>query len=88
MISLYSLPDRDLLRSSSNTLWSCTYRGNTSLAVVDVKEISAVVAMVPHSVNTLGNAWKDHFFVVEKPGLDVAEMSGIYDSMREDNGNQ
>lgn len=77
MASLYKAPDIDLLQQSSNTLWSCCAGGNTSRCVIDVKVIKSVVAMVPHSTSSLGAEWEGRFFVVEKPGLDVAEMGGI-----------
>ena len=41
--------------------------------VIDVKSIEAVVAMVPHQpfADSPGR-----FFLVEKPGLDIAFLSG------------
>jgi hypothetical protein len=33
--------------------------------------------MAPHSVAFLGEAWADRIFVAERPGLDVAVISGI-----------
>ncbi|KAF8153850.1 hypothetical protein B0H34DRAFT_753304 [Crassisporium funariophilum] len=77
MISLFGPPDVTLLRASSDTLWSCQSLGDLGLMVVDAKEITSVVAMVPHSTHTLGDDWSGRFFVVEKPGLDVAEMGGV-----------
>jgi hypothetical protein len=59
---------------SYNTLMSCTYRGDESLIVVDAKAIIAVVAMVPHS--PFPEDTTDRYFVVEKPGLDVAYLGG------------
>ncbi|GBE89900.1 hypothetical protein SCP_1702260 [Sparassis crispa] len=73
LISLYSQPHATLLEASSYTLWSSTSQGDTALRVVDVKAITAVVAMVPH--NPFEEAGTQ-FFVVEKPGLDVAHMGG------------
>jgi len=84
MICLFGAPDIDLLRASSNTLWSCKSLGNHGIMTVDVKEISSVVAMAPHSTNTLGEAWANRFFVVEKPGLDVAEMGGFREDDSDD----
>ena len=68
MITLYGKPDADLLRESSNTLWSCTHGGEDATIVIPVKEIKLVIAMVPHSTAVLGEEWKDRVFVVEKPG--------------------
>ncbi|RDB26701.1 hypothetical protein Hypma_005263 [Hypsizygus marmoreus] len=81
MISLYSRPDLDLLRKSSNTLWSCRHQGVAGLVVVEARSIEAVVAMAPHSVTILGEEWAGRVFVVEKPGLDVAEMGGVVEDI-------
>jgi hypothetical protein len=73
MVSVYSAPHQHLFELSYSTLWSCTHGGDNSLMVIDVKSIEAVVAMVPHQPfpNSPG-----HFFLVEKPGLDIAFLSG------------
>jgi len=60
-----------------NTLWSCKYLGDGALKFVDVKTIQAVVAMIPHSPSIDGRPAKDRFFLVEKPGFNVAIMSGV-----------
>jgi hypothetical protein len=65
---MYSPPDLALLEASYHTLWSCSYQGDTALRVIDVKTIVSVVAMVPLSAG--------RYFVVEKPGLNVAHMAG------------
>ena len=76
---MFGPPDDQLLRESSFTLWSCMQQGNNSgLAIVSVKDISAVVAMVPHAI--FGES-SDRFFVVEKMGLDVMIMAGIEESV-------
>jgi hypothetical protein len=62
----------DLLKSSHETVWS-SQLGNTYI-VIRVQEIEAVVAMVPHDTGILGEHWKDQFFLVERPGMDVAVM--------------
>ena len=81
MASLYSHPNIDLLKESSNTLWSCKHQEEAAMAVIDVKAIEVVVAMVPHSVEILGAEWADWVFVVEKPGLDVAAMGGVTEAV-------
>ena len=53
------------------------------LKVVDVKTISSVVAMIPHGANFPGDT-TGHFFVVEKPGLDVAHMGGNDEEITEE----
>ncbi len=84
MVTLYSPPDIDLLRRSSNVLWSCQPQGDEGLTVIPVKYIQSVVAMVPFSVAFLGQNWADWVFVVEKPGLDVADMGGYTEDDNEE----
>ena len=84
MASLYSRPDAELLAISSNTLWSCKHLGDTAVVVVDVRCIEAVVAIVPHSMEILGQEWEGRMFVVEKPGLDVSIMAGVVENITED----
>ena len=76
LVSLFSKPDPTLLRLSVNTLWSCEYQGDSALEFIDVKCIQAVVAMVPHAPAIEGQETCERFFLVEKPGLDVAVMAG------------
>jgi hypothetical protein len=83
LVSIYSPPNQALLDASSNTLWSCTHQGDVGLKVVDVKTISSVVAMIPHGANFPGDT-TGHFFVVEKPGLDVAHMGGNDEEITEE----
>lgn len=71
LVSVYSPPDRDILSESYNTLWACRYQGDEGLKAVDVKSITAVISMPPLPGGPDGT-----FFVLEKPGLDVAHMGG------------
>lgn len=71
LVSMYSPPDEDLYRRSSKTLWVCSYYGDVTFTVVDVKSITQVVAMVPFD--------EGRFFAVEKLGLDIAFLSGAVD---------
>jgi hypothetical protein len=77
LVSLYSTPEPRLLKASHNTLWSCEHQGDLALQFIDAKIIQSVVAMIPHmpaiEVQQLG----EHFFLVEKPGLDVAVIGGM-----------
>lgn len=73
LISTYSPPDDKLLVESSGALISCKYMGASHYTVINVKSIVAVVAMVPHP--RTASALTEHFFVVEKPGLDIAFIS-------------
>jgi hypothetical protein len=73
MVSTYSAPHQHLFELSYRTLWSCTHGGDSSLMVIDVKSIEAVIAMVPHQ------PFPDlpgRYFLVEKPGLAIAFLSG------------
>ena len=94
LLSLYTRPDNTLLQMCSNTVYSCQHRGDEGLIVVEVKAITAVVAIIPHKIclPTAPDANKpieeraleDRHFVVEKPGLDVAEMGGVVEEVEED----
>lgn len=46
-----------------------------------MKSIDSVVAMVPMREGDAGLGW---FFVVEKLGLEIAEMGGVEEEMAED----
>jgi hypothetical protein len=81
LVSLYSMPHKDLLRLSSNTLYSCEYEGDNALRFIDVKTIQAVVSMVPHTPAICHQEPSERFFLVEKPGLDVAVMAGFEDEL-------
>ena len=84
LVSLYSPPNQALLNASFNTLWSCTYQGDAGPKVVDVKMISSVVAMIPHSTHNFPGNVMGHFFIVEKPGLNVAHMGGNDEEITEE----
>lgn len=62
-------------------LRSCLYMGDSALKFIDVKLIQSVVAMVPHMVSIDNRPAEERFFLVEKPGFDVALMSGIEEEM-------
>ena len=70
LVSVYSPPHSELLKLSHHTLLSCTYEGDNSLRVI---------AMVPHQ--PFSGEGTEHFFVVEKPGLDVASLGGSTESV-------
>ena len=77
LISLYSTPDPTLLETSSDTLLICRYCGDESLVLVEAQAIKSVVAMVPFMERPEGDRPRCHggrFFVVEKPGLSLAEL--------------
>lgn len=82
LVSLYSLPHEELSEYSHHTLLSCVYEGDACLQVVDIKSIMSVVAMVPH--NPFPGDPLDRYFVVEKPGLDVARLGGVVEVVPEE----
>ncbi len=75
------MPHRELLRISSNTLYSCEYKGDNALRFIDAKIIQAVVAMVPHMPAIGHQVPSERFFLVEKPRFDVAVMTGVEDEL-------
>lgn len=87
LVSLFSKPDEHLKTLSVNTLWSCEYQGDGGLKFIDVKTIQAVVAMIPHKPKIPGRPPSERFFLVEKPGLDVATIAGVEEGMGGDEEN-
>lgn len=86
LVSLYSKPDPTILRHSMNTLWSCKHQGDSALKFIEVKTIQAIVAMIPHKPAIIGQQTEEQFFLVEKPGLDVAIIAGIEEEFPGDEG--
>ena len=77
------MPDAGLLADSAYTLRACFYQGQNACEVIRPTDIVSVVAMVPLPQTHLdppearaGYSYTDRFFVVEKPGLDIAFMAG------------
>ncbi|KAF9061585.1 hypothetical protein BDP27DRAFT_1235012 [Rhodocollybia butyracea] len=85
MVSRYSKADESLLKDSFGTLISCQYQGAEDIVVYPIKDIKSVVAMVPHSELSaeLLPSWKERVFVVKKPGLDLADLGGFFESDNE-----
>ncbi|KAG2109538.1 hypothetical protein DEU56DRAFT_749953 [Suillus clintonianus] len=86
LVSLYSAPDKQLLELSHQTVWSCTNQGEVGLRVVDVTDIQAVVAVIPHRPTLPSGVTEDRVFVVEKTGLDVS-YTGVF-AEEDDNDNE
>jgi hypothetical protein len=84
LISLYLRPCPTLLKVLVNTLWSCKYQGDSGLIFIDVKSIRLVVAMIPHVPLVDGQQAGKCFFLVEKPGFDVAVMAGMEEGISEE----
>ncbi|KJA13103.1 hypothetical protein HYPSUDRAFT_151950 [Hypholoma sublateritium FD-334 SS-4] len=76
VISAYSEPDPELLEASHGTFISCAYLGDNSVRIIDISCIQSVVAMVPHTLERHGVDEK-HYFLVERPGLDVVCLGGM-----------
>jgi len=87
LVSVYTKPDPTILHKSHNMLWSCEYQGDSVLRFVDVKTIQSVVAMIPHTLVIEGRSSK-HFFLVEKPGFNVAIMAGVEEDIPDNEGGE
>ena len=87
LVSVYTKPNPTILRKSHNMLWSCEYQGDSALRFVDVKTIQSVVAMIPHTPAIEGRSSK-RFFLVEKPGFDVAIMAGVEEDIPDNEGGE
>jgi hypothetical protein len=51
---------------------------------IDVKSIQSIVAMIPHAPLVDGRQESERFFLVEKPGFDVAVMAGVEEEFIEE----
>ncbi|RDX43646.1 hypothetical protein OH76DRAFT_1360979 [Lentinus brumalis] len=83
MIAPFSSPDAALLTYSRGTLMACTHPGDTAREVIFARDIVSVVAMVPLPMTASEAREEDavakyasRYFVVEKPGLDIAWFAG------------
>ncbi len=72
---MWSGPDWDLLEESSNTVYSCVYRGQADLQVIDAKVIMSIVAMVPMTPREGDHSAR--FFLLEKPGLEITALGDV-----------
>lgn len=80
---MYSSPDNRLLRLSSQTVVSCSLLDEIS--VIDVKKIVSVVAMIPHTPRLQEDIMvEDRFFMLEKPGLDIANFGASRENLVDD----
>lgn len=90
MVSMYSSPDDDLLEASYETLYACKHHGVTALCVIDVKSISAVVAMPPlprTEEEVASGKYEGYFYLGEKPGMDAMHYAD-FDELAGDIGNE
>ncbi|KIJ06806.1 hypothetical protein PAXINDRAFT_36114, partial [Paxillus involutus ATCC 200175] len=77
IIKLYSRPDEDLFRLSSQTVAACNL--SNELIVTDVKQIKSVVAMIPRRLRLPSGIEEERFCVLSQPGLDVSLLGMPYD---------
>ncbi|KAH9855151.1 hypothetical protein C2E23DRAFT_883119 [Lenzites betulinus] len=91
MIAPFSEPDPTIFAESENTVIACTYPGEDARHVVEVTVIASVVVMVPLPLTPAEAASPDaqavfggRYFVVEKPGLDVAFLAGHEENFQDD----
>ena len=92
IISIFSPPDATLLAESSGTVYACHYQGDNSLMAMDIKQIKAVVAMIPYfrvSANGIDIPEMEHF-LVEKPYREITYFRGEedLDSDNEEHGQE
>ncbi|KAL1950134.1 hypothetical protein VTO73DRAFT_5257 [Trametes versicolor] len=88
MITPFTLPDPAILAESENTILACNHPGDADCEVIEVMDIASVVAMVPLPLTLAEAAEPDaaacygsRFFVIERPGLDVAYLAGREEPM-------
>lgn len=74
VVSIYSRPNQAILDESFQTLWVCAYKGESNLHLVSAKSIISVVSMQP--LPSLPEEPAGEWFVVEKSGLDDADLTG------------
>ncbi|KAJ3885357.1 hypothetical protein GG344DRAFT_91311 [Lentinula edodes] len=74
LVSIYSDPLKEVLADSYNELWACFYQGDKCLRVINTRNILSTVSMQPLPL-LLGDP-EGLWFVVEKTGVDDAELLG------------
>ncbi|KAF9219884.1 hypothetical protein BS17DRAFT_716393 [Gyrodon lividus] len=45
------------------------------IQVIDIKAIISVVGMIPHTPHLPSGVTEDHFFLLERPGLDLTHFA-------------
>lgn len=74
VISAYSPPDEAMLEESYHALYACSYLGQENIVCVPFTSIISVVSMQP--LPRLDNDPENLWFVVEKSGLEDAQLFG------------
>ncbi|TEB23685.1 hypothetical protein FA13DRAFT_1797872 [Coprinellus micaceus] len=75
IISLYDPRNEELYEHSRNTVSACEFERYSDLHIVDVTAIKAVISMQPMPP-WAPEELSDHWFVVEKSGLEDVEITG------------
>ncbi|KIN93212.1 hypothetical protein M404DRAFT_36291 [Pisolithus tinctorius Marx 270] len=86
LIQLYTFPDKSLLLLSSQTVISLKL--TEEAIIIDVKKIKSVIGMIPHKPTFMSRITEDRYFIVEKPGLDVLQLSIQYNLNRDDDDDE
>jgi hypothetical protein len=84
LVSIYGPPNAGLLRDSSHALQACAYYGDDNLHVIRVASILSVVSMQPLPVSPDDVGLDNHWFVVEKSGIDDTELTGYIDTLEQE----
>ncbi len=87
---MFTDPDTRIMRKTYGVLVACCYQGDTSRAVVDVKDIISVVGMVPlpprgeeRTRSDFEERFSGRHFVVEKLGFDMTFIGRAEDPEEE-----
>ncbi|KAF8833175.1 hypothetical protein BDN67DRAFT_1017858 [Paxillus ammoniavirescens] len=72
LVQLFSPPDNALLQLSHTTVPTC--QATQEVRVINIKDIVSVVGMIPHSPRLPSGEVGKHFFMLERPGLDVSHF--------------
>ncbi|KAG0699211.1 hypothetical protein DFH29DRAFT_1015572 [Suillus ampliporus] len=76
VVQMYSMPHKELLKLSSQTLISCTLLDD--ILAIDVKNIVSVIAMIPHEPTLPSGVTESRFFMMERPGLEISNLGVPY----------
>ncbi|KAI9568685.1 hypothetical protein HD554DRAFT_2204915 [Boletus coccyginus] len=81
-ITLYSLPELELLQISSQTLAACAL--TDELVAIGIKTITTVIAMVPRRLTLENGEEVEQFCALSQPGLDASVLKVTYDIYKDD----
>ena len=81
IVSVYGPPCQRILEETCYCLCACLYKGDSNLRVIHISDILSVVSMQP--LPPRDDTERNHWFVVEKSGIDDTELAGYIDSAAE-----